>query len=169
MNSRSVIRQPAVAGSFYPADAAELQQQLTALLANTPPRHTSTSAKVLIVPHAGYIYSGATAAAAYQQLAQRRQKISRVVLLGPSHRVALTGIASPDCEQFSTPLGAINLDLSGLEQVEQIPYVAASGTGACSGTQLRSAAAIPTKPARRFFAAAASRWRNQSDASGRSY
>ena len=66
--------------------------------------------KALIVPHAGYIYSGAIAAAAYAQIAPRRREIRRVVLIGPSHRVYLRGMAVPEDELFQTPLGRVPVD-----------------------------------------------------------
>jgi AmmeMemoRadiSam system protein B len=64
----------------------------------------------LIVPHAGYIYSGVIAAAAYSQAAHQRRKIRRVVLIGPSHRVYLHGMAVPGAEAFRTPLGMVPID-----------------------------------------------------------
>ncbi len=66
--------------------------------------------KVLIVPHAGYIYSGAVAAQAYATLAPVAADIKRVVLFGPAHRVPLEGMAVPDAEAFATPLGSVPLD-----------------------------------------------------------
>jgi len=67
-------------------------------------------AKALIVPHAGYIYSGATAAAAYALVATRRSQIRRIVLIGPSHRVYLRGGAVPRADAFATPLGSVRVD-----------------------------------------------------------
>lgn len=64
----------------------------------------------MIVPHAGYIYSGPVAAAAYSLIARRRREIRRVVLIGPSHRVYLQGIAAPQMDAFATPLGKIEID-----------------------------------------------------------
>lgn len=128
MNNHMTSRAAAVAGSFYPQGAADLQRQVQQLLeqvSNTAPTPTPTPApKVLIVPHAGYMYSGATAAAAYQRLNCCADTIKKVVVLGPSHRVALRGIASPGCDSFSTPLGEIALDLEGLHTCEQLPFVA---------------------------------------------
>lgn len=85
--------------------------------------------KAIIVPHAGYIYSGKTAAMAYSQLASVRYTIKRVILLGPAHRVAVNGLALPDVEYFATPLGNVELDqnaillLSRLNQVVVSPAV----------------------------------------------
>ncbi|MDY6944816.1 MAG: AmmeMemoRadiSam system protein B [Pseudomonadota bacterium] len=103
------VRPPAVAGLFYPGEPAALRDAISEYLA-----HASTVAgpapKALIVPHAGYIYSGAIAAAAYSQAARQRRKIRRVVLIGPSHRVYLHGMAVPEAEAFRTPLGVVPVD-----------------------------------------------------------
>lgn len=101
------IRPAAVAGMFYPAGARELQNTVEEMLAAAAP--TEAHPKAMIVPHAGYIYSGPVAASAYRLL-QQRPEISRVVLLGPSHRVPLLGIAASSALQFATPLGNIPLD-----------------------------------------------------------
>jgi AmmeMemoRadiSam system protein B len=82
--------------------------------------------KALIVPHAGYIYSGHVAAIAYKKLIQHQHHFSRVVLLGPSHRVAFRGIAVPECNSFRTPLGDIAIDVAQLRQIRQLPGVVAS-------------------------------------------
>ena len=117
------IREPAVAGSFYPADPNELQQQLDTLLAaandgNPPP-------KAMILPHAGYIYSGPVAASGYARLAGNTGRITRVILLGPAHRQYVKGLALPDATAFSTPLGTIPLDIEALRQIRQLPQVSA--------------------------------------------
>lgn len=102
-------REPAVAGSFYPADTNALQNEINYLLAeiNTT---AGTLPKVIIVPHAGYVYSGSVAASAYHTLLQYRDKIKRVVLLGPPHRVAVNGFALSNANFFATPLGNIPID-----------------------------------------------------------
>ncbi|NNK38765.1 MAG: AmmeMemoRadiSam system protein B, partial [Xanthomonadales bacterium] len=104
------IRKPAVAGLFYPAGAAELRVAVREMLdtANAAP---GTAPKALIVPHAGYRYSGPVAASAYARLAPFRSDYRRVVLLGPCHRVPLRGIARSGASAFETPLGAVPLDL----------------------------------------------------------
>jgi len=115
------IRPPAVAGAFYPAQPKVLADAVRELLgaAQVP----AGTPKALIVPHAGYVYSGQTAAAAYSSLTQARASIRRVVLLGPVHRVPVRGLAAPDADVFATPLGQIPIDrsaitaLSGLRQV----------------------------------------------------
>jgi len=119
------IRPPAVAGMFYPADPGQLQTTVDQLLAAAP-APAMQQAKALIVPHAGYVYSGPTAARAYAALAPWRATIRRVVLLGPTHRVAVRGLALPDCEAFATPLGKVRLDVAARALIEQLPQVGVS-------------------------------------------
>ena len=104
-------RAPAVAGAFYPADADTLRREVSALLAAARPPDLPAPPKALIVPHASYVYSGAVAAAAYALLRESCRTLRRVVLIGPSHRVPLAGIAVPEVDYFLTPLGTIPLDL----------------------------------------------------------
>src|SRR5262245_44897753 len=101
-------RPPAVAGMFYPADASQLRGDVDALLAargSQPP-----GPKRIVGPHAGYVYSGAIAAAAYAQLRAAVEHVHRVVLIGPSHRVAFRGLAVPEANAFATPLGVVPID-----------------------------------------------------------
>lgn len=116
------VRPPAVAGMFYPALADALSADVERFLrcASTP---RIPVPKALIVPHAGYIYSGAIAASAYACLAASRASINRVVLLGPTHRVAIRGLALPDAAAFDTPLGSIALDAELVQAVERLPQV----------------------------------------------
>ena len=90
----SAIRPTAIAGSFYSADAAELRSEIDDLLGSTLSAAIAPVPKALIAPHAGYIYSGPTAAAGYRRLAPARERIRRVVLLGPSHYVGFHGLAA---------------------------------------------------------------------------
>ena len=102
------VRPPAVAGLFYPAAAAELQRDIDALLAAAEQAARAKPVpKAIIVPHAGYIYSGPIAAAAYARLAPARDLIKRVVLLGPVHRVPIRGLALPAASMLATPLGNV--------------------------------------------------------------
>lgn len=103
------VRPPAVAGLFYPDDPAELRDVISEHLAQAPTA-AGPVPKALIVPHAGYIYSGGIAAAAYSQLAHQRRRIRRIVLIGPSHRVYLRGVAVPVAEVFQTPFGMVPVD-----------------------------------------------------------
>jgi MEMO1 family protein len=103
------VRRPAVAGTFYPRHAAELAATVDALLDQTSPAAVR-SAKALVAPHAGYVFSGPVAATAYAVLATRRASVTRVVLLGPAHRTPLIGMALPSVDAFRTPLGDVPVD-----------------------------------------------------------
>lgn len=125
MNPSLHIRPPAVAGMFYPAEADELARDIQSYLAAVPPA-THGAPKALIVPHAGYVYSGAVAARAYALLAPARSIIRRVVLLGPAHRVPIRGLALPVAEAFATPLGGVPIDAKGARAALALPQVSAS-------------------------------------------
>lgn len=119
----TTIRQPAVAGMFYPSDPEELRQMLTGFLVQT--RIKEPVPKAIVAPHAGYVYSGPVAASAYACLAPAREWITNVVLLGPSHHVPFHGLAATRADVFNTPLGAIavNRDLVGkIAALEQVVY-----------------------------------------------
>ena len=105
-------RPPAVAGLFYPAEPDELRENLIALLSAAPAMEHRP--KALVVPHAGYEYSGPVAASAYVRL-RGDAGIERVLLLGSSHRVAYAGLALPEADSFLTPLGEIFLEKPDLE------------------------------------------------------
>jgi hypothetical protein len=119
------VRSPAVAGAFYPGDRAVLARQVQSLLqaGAAPPGEDSRQPKALIVPHAGYVYSGAMAARAYAQLAPWRDVIKRVVLLGPVHRVPVQGLALPGASAFATPLGEVPVDAAAVALVRGLPQV----------------------------------------------
>jgi hypothetical protein len=119
------IRQPAVAGMFYPGDKTELHLSLKTYIQEAVQKQTEPQAvpKAIIVPHAGYIYSGPVAASAYARLLPAKDQIHRVVLLGPSHRVPFRGLASSSATHFVTPLGQIPLDRQLIEQLETFPQV----------------------------------------------
>lgn len=115
------IREAAVAGMFYPDDPLLLQQQVEGLLTREAP--ASLHPKALVVPHAGYIYSGPIAASAYSLLPPIRDSIRRVVLLGPAHRVAFTGIAVSSAQYFATPLGMMRIDQDAMDSILTKPQV----------------------------------------------
>lgn len=115
------VRPPAVAGTFYPSDPKRLKAMIHEFLEAAEPG--GALPKAIIAPHAGYIYSGAVAASAYRRLAQGRSKIRRVVLIGPSHRVAFRGLAVSSADGFATPLGIIPLDRVAVESVLDLPFV----------------------------------------------
>jgi AmmeMemoRadiSam system protein B/AmmeMemoRadiSam system protein A len=116
-------RPAAVAGLFYPDNPIELKQTLTELLANARGARLAGAPKALIVPHAGYVYSGPVAASAYGQLGALRGRIRRVVLLGPTHRVYVRGLALPEAERFATPLGEVPLDRENMQRLAGLPQV----------------------------------------------
>jgi MEMO1 family protein len=127
MGAMSSVRPAAVAGMFYPADSRTLAAEVDDLLGGveqSAPRLAYP--KALIVPHAGYVYSGGVAAHAYDELAAARGSVRRVVLLGPTHRVAVRGLAVPSVEAFATPLGAVRIDRAALQAVRDLPQVVAS-------------------------------------------
>lgn len=125
------IRHPAVAGAFYPGNRQVLADDIEALLATAlqdiDQDIEQILPKAMVVPHAGYSYSGQTAAMAYARLAAGRKTIKRMVLLGPVHRVPVRGLALPGVDVFATPLGNIELDkaaialLAGMKQVVVSP------------------------------------------------
>lgn len=110
------VRPAAVAGWFYPADAVALRELTTSLLAGHPAGKEVP--KAVIAPHAGYAYSGDVAAAAYALIAPARDRIRRVVLLGPAHRVAFRGLAAPKAPCFETPLGRVPVDQAALAELD---------------------------------------------------
>lgn len=129
------IRQPAVANAFYPGKKQALANDIDAMLEAAKPGKrtadpagplTRLSPKAIIVPHAGYVYSGPTAAAAYARLAAGRETIRRVVLLGPVHRVPVRGLALPGVDAFATPLGEVELDQSAIASIGGMRQVVVS-------------------------------------------
>jgi MEMO1 family protein len=120
-------RPAAVAGMFYPGDARRLARDVDHLLGAAAPAGSERAPKMLVVPHAGYVYSGPVAAQAYVLLAPWRGHIRRVLLLGPTHRVAVRGLALPDVCAFVTPLGRVELDPDVLSQLRGLSQVRVNG------------------------------------------
>ena len=115
------IRPAAVAGRFYPQNKADLYH----LLSKIVPPSSSTHPKALIVPHAGYIYSGAIAGKGYGLLS-KHESYDSVYLFGPNHRVPLQGCAVPESEYFSTPLGDLPVDQKAVAALLELPAIIAS-------------------------------------------
>ncbi len=129
VTSRSTaVRKAAVAGTFYPGDALALRTMVDECLASAargagPVGRPVAVPKMLVVPHAGYIYSGPVAAHAYARVASMAAPIRRVVLLGPVHRVAVRGLAVPTVGAFETPFGRVELDHSAIDSLRGLPQV----------------------------------------------
>ncbi len=121
------IRPPAVAGTFYPGSARELDTAVRDYFAEAAAADTVATAavapKAVVSPHAGYVYSGALAARVFAALKPAAEKISRVVLLGPCHRVPLRGLALSRATAFTTPLGDIPIDQAAAEEIIELPQV----------------------------------------------
>lgn len=117
-------RPAAVAGSFYPAAPAVLSRDVQHLLGDAS-RHplADVHPKALICPHAGYVYSGPTAARAYALLADQAATIRRVVLFGPTHRIPVRGLGVPTVDAFATPLGNISIDRAARDIALGVPGV----------------------------------------------
>lgn len=117
------LRPAAVAGLFYPGQAQTLHDLVARLLSEQHiERDRQVTPCALVVPHAGYVYSGGVAATGFSLLEsepERARKWRRVLLMGPNHRVPLRGIAAPDVEMFATPMGSMAVDQSTLAQLER--------------------------------------------------
>jgi len=122
----SRVRAPAVAGLFYPQDEAELRRLVTGYIDACSRPGPVRKPKALIVPHAGYLYSGAVAGCAYRVLRDSGASIRHVVLLGPSHRVPMRGLAVTSLDYFSTPLGPVPIDGSGRQRLRELGLVGIS-------------------------------------------
>jgi len=126
----TVARRPNVAGMFYPSDAQALTTAVRSFLADAASAASARAGaaeavapKAIVAPHAGYQYSGPIAGSAYAALAARAGEISRVVLLGPSHRVPFVGLACSAADTFLTPLGPIRVDQTALAAIADLPQV----------------------------------------------
>jgi AmmeMemoRadiSam system protein B len=108
-------RPEAVAGAFYPGDGESLMETVRDLLDAAAKGAAPRVPKALIVPHAGYVYSGPVAASAYASLVALKSRAKRVVLIGPSHFKAFAGIAVPTVETFATPMGPVALDRRAID------------------------------------------------------
>lgn len=119
------VRAPAVAGTFYPAVAVELAASVDGMLASCgPPR--GAAPKALIAPHAGHVYSGPIAANAYASLGPDKHLVKRIILLGPAHRVRLSGLALPEADKLRTPLGDVTVDVEAIDALAGLTQVVAS-------------------------------------------
>jgi AmmeMemoRadiSam system protein B len=117
----TTVRDPAVAGMFYPANPAELKATIDGYLGAA--KTSGPVPKALIAPHAGFVYSGPVAASAYARIAPARETITRVILLGPAHRVAVAGLALPSVDSLATPLGNVPIDKKAIAMIADLPQV----------------------------------------------
>jgi AmmeMemoRadiSam system protein B len=117
------VRPAVIAGTFYPGNAFDLARTVDALLAHAKPPAACAIPKAIIAPHAGYVYSGPVAAGIYARLAGARHRIRRIVLLGPTHRVAVHGMALPGVAAFATPLGEVPIDADAVTALLKLPFV----------------------------------------------
>ena len=101
------VRQPAVAGAFYPSEKEELEKMIKEFLESAEEAHIEGTLRALVEPHAGYIYSGPVAAYGYKLLASGRNKIGKVIILGPSHYAAFFGACEAGFDFWETPLGRV--------------------------------------------------------------
>jgi AmmeMemoRadiSam system protein B len=123
-SSPRTLRAPAVAGLFYPGDAAGLRRDVEAMLRQAvAARGNAPVPKAIVAPHAGYVYSGPIAASAYARLWPTRDRLTRIVLIGPAHRVAFDGLAVSSAEAFLTPLGPVPVDREALAALRDLPQV----------------------------------------------
>jgi AmmeMemoRadiSam system protein B len=118
----NAVRPPAVAGRFYPRETHELSRLVGALLSGAGAR-AGPIPKALIVPHAGYVFSGPIAASAYARWLGARGVIQRVVMLGPSHFVEVEGLATVSVRAFATPLGEVPVDAAAVASALTLPQV----------------------------------------------
>jgi MEMO1 family protein len=123
------VRPPAAAGLFYSGNPHRLRAEIEGLLAAAPassacqPKHQP---KAVIAPHAGYVYSGKIAATAFAALRDIAKDITRAVVIGPAHYLALRGIAVPTVEAFETPFGPVPVDQNALAAIADLPFVLAN-------------------------------------------
>jgi AmmeMemoRadiSam system protein B len=122
---RPTVRTPAVAGAFYPAGRGRLEGDVRGYLAAAEPVEIGFHLRILVVPHAGYVYSGPVAATGYRLLLDRTS-LHRIVMLGPSHYVWFSGLALPGVDYLETPLGDVAVDAPGAAEVLRSPLVVGS-------------------------------------------
>lgn len=117
------IREPAVSGTFYPAEKRTLETMVAKFISTAKCESFSLRVRALISPHAGYVYSGPIAGIAFACLKNTADSIKNVVLLGPAHRVAFSGLALPSVSYFKTPLGLVPLDGNASQRLADLPFV----------------------------------------------
>jgi len=109
-------RQPAMAGSFYPSDPAELKTMLQQFFAKAPKRETESEVLAIISPHAGYVFSGEVAAAAFSQIDPAKE-YKTIFIIGSSHRSSFAGASVYSTGNYITPLGTVTTDLETAQKL----------------------------------------------------
>jgi len=117
----TIIRKPSVSGTFYSSDPEILKSQIETFLKNTPLQEDTP--KAIISPHAGFVYSGQTAAFGFKAVANLSRQIKKVVVVGPSHRFHFHGLATTKADFYETPLGNIPIDKKLRNEVLKVPHV----------------------------------------------
>ncbi len=120
------VREPAVAGYFYPADSRELEEFVATLLDEVVYLYKGNY-KAIIAPHAGYVYSGITAAYAFKPLERIKDSVRKVLLIGPAHYVLIRGLAVLDVDYMATPLGLVPVDKELVEYATSMKTVSIDG------------------------------------------
>ncbi|MDH5654459.1 MAG: AmmeMemoRadiSam system protein B [Spirochaetia bacterium] len=113
------VRESAVAGSFYPDEKKHLADLVDSYLSGEDKKNPLPEA--IIVPHAGYMYSGAVAGKGYTSIKQL--DIKNILIIGPAHRVYVNGLAIPDCDAFVTPLGKISVNKELYPELVKLPFI----------------------------------------------
>ena len=119
----AIVREPVLAGTWYPADPAVLSADVDGYIAGARNQIAPDAIKAIIAPHAGYRFSGEVAGSAYAAIAPLRERISRVVLIGPPHKVAFDGIATSSADAYRSPLGDIPIDKAGVRDILRLHQV----------------------------------------------
>jgi len=122
----TIIRPPAVAGTFYPADADLLRSEIDGLMDaafKSEQAQGDAIPKAIIVPHAGLMFSGAIAALGFAKVRALKGTVKRIVIVGPAHRMAFQGVALAKADGFATPLGTVKCDLAALQSALALPQV----------------------------------------------
>jgi AmmeMemoRadiSam system protein B len=126
---QTITRHLRYAGSWYEADPVLLGRQMNSFFAGVKngARETPDEVCALVVPHAGYAYSGAAAAAAYRTVIGK--KVDRIFLLGPSHHVGFSGVGLTKVNFFETPFGELSIDQKVVMALLQEPHFLAQEEG----------------------------------------
>lgn len=124
MNNNAPIRPPAVAGQFYESDKSSLESDLERLFAkcaDISDEFPDSKVRAIISPHAGYVYSGQTAAKVFSLI--KKFNYRRAIIIAPSHMVPFSGLAVADYSAYKTPLGEVKVDIDICSSLYETPAV----------------------------------------------